>query len=116
MQSATGRSVAHFLGRAAPATGGSLKRISGRLMPFWSQWKTEVYALRGSRSCRASCLHRRRIGRSFERIPGEFELEKGVKAFVYAKVRPLENADLVALAAEFAKYYPDRKSMFDVRF
>jgi hypothetical protein len=52
------------------------------------------------------------IGRSFERLSGEFKLGQGVIAHVYAKVRPFDRADLDALSAEFAKYYPNKRLMF----
>jgi hypothetical protein len=52
------------------------------------------------------------IGRSFERFPGEFNLEQGVRTWVCAKVRPFQRTDLDALAAEFARYYPDKRAMF----
>lgn len=72
------------------------------------------------------------IGKSFERLSGEFALGKGtcvwpgewrpdcysangVTVWVYARVRPFETADLDALAAEFAGFYPERKSMFMTR-
>jgi hypothetical protein len=54
------------------------------------------------------------IGTSFQRLPEEFRLDDGVTVSLYAKVRPFEKADLAALTAEFAGYYPDRKSMFTI--
>jgi hypothetical protein len=75
----------------------------------------------------------RGIGGSFERLSGEFKFapplslippagrylpeyrkhrDAGFTVWVYAKVRPFEKTDLDALAAEFAKHYPDRGFMF----
>jgi hypothetical protein len=52
------------------------------------------------------------IGKSFQRMPGEFKLDNGVAVWVYAKIRPFERTDLEALANEFAGYYPDKRHMF----
>lgn len=52
------------------------------------------------------------IGRSYQRLPGEFSLSKGVTAWVYSKIHPFERSDLDALAAEFGLYYPDRRNRF----
>jgi len=52
------------------------------------------------------------IGTSYEQLPGEFNLDEGVTAYVYAKVRPLERAALDALADEFGGYYPDKRRIF----
>jgi hypothetical protein len=54
------------------------------------------------------------IGASFQRLPGEFKLEKGVTAWIYAKVRPFEKPDLAALEAEFIGYYPDKQHLFSL--
>jgi putative flippase GtrA len=55
------------------------------------------------------------IGAAFQRLPGEFKLEKGVTAWIYAKIRPFEKSDLEALEAEFNDYYPDKQHLFSVR-
>jgi hypothetical protein len=52
------------------------------------------------------------IGASFQRLSGEFKLDNGVNAYVHAKVRPFESADLDTLSKEFASYYPGRQSIF----
>lgn len=52
------------------------------------------------------------IGKSFQRLPGEFKLDNGVTAWVLAKVRPFERTDLDALSNEFAEYYPDKRHIF----
>lgn len=55
------------------------------------------------------------IGTAFQRLPGEFKLDKGVTAWIYAKARPFEKSDLEALEAEFNGYYPDKQHLFSVR-
>lgn len=52
------------------------------------------------------------IGKSFQRLLGEFKLDNGVTAWVFAKVKPFERTDLDALLNEFAGYYPDKRHMF----
>jgi len=52
------------------------------------------------------------IGRFYQLLPGEFRLSEGVTARVYSKVHPFERSDLDALAAEFGRYYPDRRNLF----
>ena len=52
------------------------------------------------------------IGKSFQRLPGEFKLDNGVTVWVLAKVKPFERTDLDALSNEFAGYYPDKRHMF----
>lgn len=54
------------------------------------------------------------IGASFQRLPGEFTLDNGVTAWIYAKVRPFERSDLDALEDEFNGYYPGRQHLFSV--
>jgi hypothetical protein len=54
------------------------------------------------------------VGASFERLPGEFKLDNGVSASLFAKVRPLERMALDALEDEFAGYYPDKRELFKV--
>jgi len=56
----------------------------------------------------------RGIGASFQRLPGEFILDNGVTAWIYAKVRPFERSDLNALKDEFNGYYPGRAHLFSV--
>jgi hypothetical protein len=52
------------------------------------------------------------IGRSFQRLPDEFTLEGGVTVSIFKKNRPLEQADLDAIADEFQGYYPDKRDIF----
>jgi hypothetical protein len=52
------------------------------------------------------------IGRSFQRLPDEFTLEGGVTVSILKKDRPLEQADLDAIADEFQGYYPDKRDIF----
>lgn len=52
------------------------------------------------------------VGISFQRLPWEFQLDNGVKIWLFTKNRPLEKADLDALAEEFAGYYPDKRDIF----
>lgn len=54
------------------------------------------------------------IGASFQRLPGEFTLDNGVTARIYAKARPFERIDLDALEHEFNGYYPGRAHLFSV--
>jgi hypothetical protein len=46
------------------------------------------------------------IGTSFQRISGEFTLDKGVKVFLYKKIKPISESDMNALLDEFFGYYP----------
>jgi hypothetical protein len=52
------------------------------------------------------------IGKSFQRLQGEFKLDNGVTVWLFAKVIPFQRTDLDALANEFAGYYPDKREMF----
>lgn len=52
------------------------------------------------------------IGVSYERLPYEFELDKGVKVYIFEKVRPLQSDVIEAFSREFLKYYPDRPEFF----
>jgi hypothetical protein len=52
------------------------------------------------------------IGASFQRLPEEFSLDRGVTAWIFEKSQPFKRADLDALSGEFARYYPDERSIF----
>ena len=59
-------------------------------------------------------LNSKGIGSSLERLPYEFTLDDNVRVYIYKKVRPYKEADLLAMEKRFLSYYPDRKDLFDV--
>jgi hypothetical protein len=61
----------------------------------------------------AECvLKRENIGKSYKQLPYVFLLDNGVKAFIYEKFKPLEQADINSLAELFNAYYPDRNYLY----
>jgi hypothetical protein len=57
----------------------------------------------------------RGIGTSLAKLPYAFDLDKGVKAYLYRKTRPFSDSDLNALSDMLRHYYPDRPSVFQLK-
>jgi hypothetical protein len=55
------------------------------------------------------------IGRSFVKLPYRFELDRGVKCYIYRKLGEFDSSDLAALAGMLKNYYPDRPSIYKIR-
>jgi len=55
------------------------------------------------------------IGSSYQRLPYDFTLENGVKAYIYKKVLPLKRSDLASFSEMLRKVYPDRESIFRIK-
>jgi hypothetical protein len=55
------------------------------------------------------------IGAPFERVPVEFELEGGVKTYLYVRMRAMERKHVAALSAALREKYPDRPFVYEYR-
>ena len=56
---------------------------------------------------------RRGIGASFEALPHQFTLMRGVRVQVFRRLAPTRDDDARALGDELTRSYPDLKSLFD---
>ena len=59
-------------------------------------------------------LEQKGIGRSFEKLPYEFTLDKGVKVYIYKKVKAFNDSDLEALSGMLKAYYPLRENICSI--
>ncbi|MGB7923692.1 MAG: hypothetical protein WCF57_10650 [Pyrinomonadaceae bacterium] len=55
------------------------------------------------------------LARSYERLPYEFPLEDGSKAYIYKKVRPFDAGDLKRISDTFVRFYPAYKERFEIK-
>jgi hypothetical protein len=55
----------------------------------------------------------RGIGEAFERLPGEFRLDGGVKVSIYQRVMPFEYGAVKALSTKLQNRYPQARSLFE---
>jgi len=54
------------------------------------------------------------IGISYKQLPYEFALDKGVRVYIYEKVRPFKKTDIDSLSELFRKHYPDREYLYKI--
>ncbi|MFB0528002.1 MAG: hypothetical protein ACETVT_03900 [bacterium] len=54
------------------------------------------------------------IGTSYKQLPYEFVLDKGVRVYIYEKVRPFKKTDIDLLSELFRKHYPDREYLYEI--
>lgn len=54
----------------------------------------------------------RGIGASFRKIGGSFQLADGIQAEIYRRVRPLDQAAILALSDDLAGQYPGQEKLF----
>jgi hypothetical protein len=59
-------------------------------------------------------LATRNIGTSFVKLPYQFNLDEGVKCYLYKKVKEFDHTDLSALSQMFKNYYPDRPNIYQI--
>ena len=57
----------------------------------------------------------RGIGTAFRRLPEQYQLDDGVRVWLFERVRPFPEADLRGLEAEFLRYYPESANLFTIR-
>ena len=61
-----------------------------------------------------SILTERNIGTSFVRLPYEFNLDNGVRTYIYRNTRSFKESDLDALSERFKSLYPDREYLYKI--
>ena len=61
-----------------------------------------------------SVLTQRNIGTSFVKLPYEFNLDDGVRAYIYQRTRRFNDSDLDYLSELFKKFYPDREYLYKI--
>jgi hypothetical protein len=59
-------------------------------------------------------LDGKNIGKSFIKLPYQFNLDGGVKAYLYKKMTSFDDSDLGALSQMFKNYYPDRPNIYQI--
>jgi hypothetical protein len=59
-----------------------------------------------------SLLTGKNMGTSYKKLPYEFNLDKGIKAYIYKRVGPVNQTDIDFLSNELRKYYPDRPFVY----
>lgn len=52
------------------------------------------------------------VGRSFDRLPGEFKLAEGVTVYLYRRARPIAAADFEAYCDKLRRAHPDVPAVF----
>ena len=52
------------------------------------------------------------IGASFERLPFAFSLDNNARVYIYKKVKPLKEADLLELEKRFLGYCSEHSDIF----
>ena len=55
------------------------------------------------------------IAASFIKLPYEFVLQDNVKVYIYQKIKPLDEQDILALSEMLKSYYPDRKDIYEIK-
>lgn len=55
------------------------------------------------------------LGRSYERLPFEFALDNGIKAYIYRKNKTLDAGDLKRISDTFVGFYPAYKERFEIK-
>lgn len=58
-------------------------------------------------------LNKRNIGNAYEKLDISFALDRGIKAFIYKKVRPFTKEEVSEFFDEFYRYYPNWRDLYD---
>lgn len=60
-------------------------------------------------------LGQKGVATSFQKLPYEFNLDGGVKAYIYKKIKPIQASDAAYISQMLERYYPGREDIYKIK-